>query len=120
VLVTTGHLRRSAAIFAAVALGASVAAGCGGGSGGDTTTAKPDAQAARPSLPGREKAPSAAAFVGKLEKASPEQLARLCAYKKENGEGAAFVYFKKGYTLAFPEVGLPPKKVFDVIVKRCG
>jgi hypothetical protein len=59
-------------------------------------------------------------FVAKIDKADPEQINRLCLKKKARGEGAAYADFKKGYALAFPEVKLPPKKVFDEIIKHCG
>ncbi len=97
-----------------VALSASLAAGCGGGSGDSTTTAKTDTQAAEPALP-------AAAFVTKIEKDSPAQTNFLCQTMRAKGKSAAFVSFKKGYALTFPAENkkVPPKKVFGLIVKHC-
>jgi hypothetical protein len=40
--------------------------------------------------------------------------------KRAKGEGAAFADFKRGFALAFPDVKLPPKMVFDEIIKHCG
>jgi hypothetical protein len=64
--------------------------------------------------------PSPAVFVAKIEKADPEQANRLCLLKEAKGEGAAFADFKRGFALAFPFVKLPPKTVFDEIIKHCG
>ena len=96
-----------------VAVSASVAAGCGGGSG-DSTTVATDTQAEAPVLP-------AAAFVAKIEKSSPEQTKQLCQLMKAKGTKAAFANFKKGYVLVFPAENkkVPPKKVFGQIVKHC-
>jgi hypothetical protein len=117
-VAATGHVRTFAILFAMVALSASVAAGCGSG-GGDTVTVKTDTQAAVKAQAERQ-APSAAVFVGKIEKTNPGQISRLCLVMKAKGEGAAFVYFKKGYELAFPDEKIPPRKVFDEIVTHCG
>ena len=115
-MAVPGHVRTFAILFAMVAVSASVAVGCGSG-GDDSVTVKTDTQAARQAP---SQAPSAAAFVGSIEKSNPGQISRLCMVKKAKGEGAAFVYFKKGYELAFPDENIPPRKVFDEIVKHCG
>ena len=111
------HFRRYATVFALVAVSASVAAGCGGG-GGDSVSVQTGTQP-EPTGPGPSTAPSAAAFVAKIEKADPSQTKRLCLLRKAKGEGAAFADFKRGFALAFPEVKLPPKKVFAEIIKHC-
>jgi hypothetical protein len=112
-VAATGSLRRFATLFAMVAVSASIATGCGGGGSSDSVTVN---TATRPEAP----VPSAAAFVGKIEKADPEQTNRLCRLMKAKGESAAFASFKKGYALAFPNEKIPPKKVFDEIIKHCG
>ena len=116
--MAAGQLRRFATLFAVVAVSASVAAGCGGGSGSGDSASVSVKTATQPEAAGQ--APSAAVFVARIEKADPEQISRLCLKRKAKGEGAAFADFKRGFALAFPEVKLPPKKVFDEIVKHCG
>jgi hypothetical protein len=122
-VAATGHLRRFAIVLAMVAVSASLAAGCGGGGGGDTVSVKtgtqPQAEAPVPSA-APSAAPSASAFVARVEKSAPEQITGLCALRKAKGEAAAFANFKKGFELAFSEVKLPPKKVFEEIIKHCG
>jgi hypothetical protein len=117
-LEVAGQLRRFATLFAVVAVIASVAAGCGGGSGSGSSDSVSVKTAPPPEAAGQ--APSAAVFVARIDKADPEQINRLCLKKKVKGEGAAYADFKRGYALAFPEVKLPPKKVFDEIIKHCG
>jgi hypothetical protein len=114
-LVAAGQLRRFATLFAVVAVSASVAAGCGGGSGGGDSVSVKTATQPEPAA----QAPSAAVFVARIEKSNPDQISRLCLEMKAKGESAAFTDFKRGFALAFPEVKLPPKKVFGEIVKDC-
>jgi hypothetical protein len=115
-VAATGHLRRFATLFAIVAVSASVAAGCGGG--GSETVKTPTQSGGPPSQPGGPET-SAPAFVGKIEKTAPEQIAHVCLLAKAKGNDAAFADFKKGYALAFPDETLSPKKVFDEILKHC-
>jgi hypothetical protein len=115
-LAATGKLRRPAALLATVAVVASVVAGCGGGGSGTVKT--PTQSGGPPTQPGGQET-SAPAFVGKIEKTAPEQIAHVCLAAKAKGNDAAFADFKKGYALAFPDETLSPKRVFDEILKHC-
>lgn len=120
-MAATGHPRRFATLVAIIAVIASIAAGCGDD---DSQTAKiptlNDSQTAKTPLlqDGPETSPSE--FVGKLEKAAPEQITQICLMTESKGEDAAFAYFKKGYSVAFSNVPLSPNDVFDEILEHCG